>query len=189
MDFIEKVEELLDERSDQLAWKCDRFYYMSELRISVPEELEGTEEDGMLLSEIKEPFWLMENVNDDDFHYHLRSRIFGLAEYLDEDRYGFDKTVVPLIKYEVTRENKLLVTCYVDKDFLKDHPDTPKELHDWLDGQISDGWGENGFTVARFGGSTKTVYSDGVTRVEKKFGFEHEPPIKGDYWEEVKDDQ
>lgn len=181
MEIVKEIEELLDKRTKEICLKCWQFYYMSDLRVSVPEELEGTEEDGKLLSEYDEPFWFMESMARDEFFYDLRNRLYGLAEFLHKDDEGFDKNEVPLITYEITRENKLLVTCYVDKEFLKDHADTPKKLLEFLNGQISEGWGENGFIVARFGGDTKMVISDGVDWVEAKV----DPNTYKEYWEKV----
>lgn len=104
-----------------------------------------------------------------------------MAEYLNKDDEGFDKNEVPLIQYEITKENKLLITCFVEKNFLKEHPDTIGKLEKYIDGQISDGWGENGFVVKNFMDDIKEVWADGVRLVKRKMDLDSLDTIFEDY--------
>lgn len=162
MSFEDRVEELLEERNEMLYWSCDRIYFLADLYSYTDDE------DQKFLHDEKSQYWLLESKREDDFHYDLRNAIFGLAEFLDKDRHGFDREEVPLIQYQITKDNKLLITCFVKKDFLKDHKeDCPEKLEEWLNGQISDGWGEDGFFVRDFIGDIKEVYAKKVERVVK----------------------
>lgn len=176
MDFVKKLEKVLDERNKQLYFGCERIYLLSNLyyynenedRVNLPEKGDY-------------PYWFLDSTDDDSFHYDLRNKLYGLAEYLHKDDEGFDKNEVPLIQYEITKDNKLLITCFVEKNFLKDHPDTVEKLKKYIEGQISDGWGENGFTVKNFMDDIKEVWADGVKLVKRKMDLDSLDMIFEDY--------
>lgn len=172
MDFVKELEEILDKRNNQLYFGCERVYFMSDLYYY------NEEEEREILPE-KDPhhYWFLDCTDNESFHYDLRNKLYGLAEYLHKDDEGFDKNEVPLIQYEIIKENKLLITCFVKKEFLKEHPDTIKKLKEYLDGQISDGWGENGFIVKNFMDDVKEVWSDGVRLVKRKMDLNSFDPI------------
>lgn len=176
MDFVKELEEILTKRNNQLFWNCERVYFMSDLYYYNDED-----EQVILPSDADYHYWLMDHIDEDSFHYNLKDRLYGLAEYLHKDYDGFDKNEVPLIQYEITNENKLLITCFVEKEFLKEHPDTIKKLEDYIDGQISDGWGENGFTVKNFLDDIKEVWADGVKRVKKRMSLDSTDHVFEDF--------
>lgn len=159
----------------------------------MPEEIEGTEKEKEYCDLSKGVnSWFLEPVQKDHFTYNLVHKWAGLAEYLKKDEVGFDKNEVPLIKYEVTDNNKILITCFVDKDLpLDSKPENCCEnysnltvvqrLEDWLDGQISDGWGENGFLFEFFTGESKKVYISNFYQVKKVY----EPESLDWHWEKI----
>ena len=55
------------------------------------------------------------------------------------------------------------------------------ELEDWLDDQIGDGWGENGFSFGFFIGEPKEVYINNFYQVKKVY----EPESLDWHWEKV----
>ena len=119
MNVMEQLEEALDERRSFLC-ECNKVYFMADLETFTPEEdwPEDKEyvDDTRDLSEDDEQYMMLEPCNR-DFHYmDAENLLYGLAEYLDKDTEGLDKNDVPLIAYEVTDNNKLLFTCYVNKD-------------------------------------------------------------------------
>jgi len=184
MELIKKLEDILDERRNYLC-KCNRVYFMADLETFTPED-EWPEDkeyfdDTRDLSEDNEHYMILEPCNR-DFHYmRAENLLYGLAEYLDKDTEGLDKNDVPLIAYEVTDNNKLLFTCYVDKNIdIKSKPndgyDRYKDLNiierleKYIDGQISDGWGENGIFLYYFiGCPTIVAYAKNLRQVEKKY--------------------
>ncbi len=176
MDFIKKLEKILDERNKQLYFGCERIYFLSDLHYY------NEDEERVVLPET-DPYhyWFLDSTDNNSFHYDLRNKLYGLAEFLHKEDEGFDKNEVPLIQYEITDANKLLITCFVEKEFLKEHPDTIKKLNEYLDGQISDGWGENGFMVKNFMDDVKEVWSDGVRLVKKKMDLNSFDSIFEDY--------
>lgn len=170
MSFEERVEELLDERNEMLNWDCVKIYFLADLYSWV-------DEDRKFLYEEKSQYWFLESKREEDFHYDLRSAIFGLSEFLNKKSLGFDKEEVPLIQYHLTKDNKLLITCFVKTDYLKDHKeDCPEKLEKWLNGQISDGWGEDGFFVRDFIGDIREVYAGAVERVVRVASLEELEP-------------
>ena len=103
-----------------------------------------------------------------------------MLEHVKLLKEAFDKNEVPLIKYEVTDDNKILVTCFIDKEFSLDSKPgnccekynnltVVQRLESWLDGQISDGWGENGFLFGFLIGKPKKVYIDNFYQVKKAY--------------------
>ena len=176
MDFVEKLEKILDERNKQLYFGCERIYLLSNLHYY------NENEDKVNLPEKSDyPYWFLDSTDNNSFHYDLRNKLYGLAEYLHKNYEGFDKNEVPLIQYEITKDNKLLITCFVEKEFLKGHPDTVEKLKKYVEGQISDGWGENGFTVKNFMDDVKEVWADDVSLVKKKMDLDSLDSIFEDY--------
>lgn len=183
MSVMEQLEEALDERRSFLR-ECNKVYFMADLEAQVPEKelSEDNESDEVVdLSKSDEQYMILEPCNR-DFHYmDAENLLYGLAEYLDKDTQGLDKNDVPLIAYEVTDDNKLLFTCYVNEDIdLKSKPDEGyseyknlniiERLKKYIDGQISDGWGENGLFLYYFMGCpTIIAYAKNLKRVEKKY--------------------
>ena len=118
MNVMEQLEEVLDERRNYLC-ECNKVYFMADLEAQIPEEEQsnngGPDEAGDL-SKSDEQYMMLEPCNR-DFHYmDSENLLYGLAEYLDKNTAGLDKNDVPLIAYEVTDDNKLLFTCYVDEN-------------------------------------------------------------------------
>lgn len=160
MNTIEQLEEVLDKRRNYIC-ECNRVYFMADLETFTPEdecpEYKEYFDDTRDLSEDNEHYMMLEPCNR-DFHYMgAENLLYGLAEYLDKDTEGLDKNDVPLIAYEVTDNNKLLFTCYVDAGInLKSKPDEGyprykdlniiERLEKYIDGQISDGWGKMVFS-------------------------------------------
>lgn len=183
MNVMKQLEEALDERRSFLC-ECNKVYFMADLEAQIPEKelSEDDESDEVIdLSKSDEQYMMLEPCNR-DFHYmDAESLLYGLAEYLDKDTEGLDKNDVPLISYEVTDDNKLLFTCYVNEDIdLKSKPDEGyseyknlniiERLKKYIDGQISDGWGENGLFLYYFMGCPAIVaYAKNFRRVEKSY--------------------
>lgn len=185
MDFVEKLEDILDERHKQLCFDCNQVYFMADLKRYIPEDewpedCENFDEEPDLSKE-EEQYMILEPCNT-DFHYmSAENLLFGLSEYLDESYDGLSQNDVPLISYEVTKENKLLFTCYVNKELeLKSKPDkgiddykkltVVKRLKQFLEGQISDGWGESGLYLYYFMGCPAIIANPkNLRQVEKKF--------------------
>ena len=65
----------------------------------------------------------------------------GLAQYIHEDEKIYNK--VFSIDYEMYKKH-CVFACLVSDDFTKEDEE---ELKDYLNGQISDGWGENGIYI------------------------------------------
>ena len=163
MELIRKLEEVLDERRNYLCECCNKIYFMADLETFTPE---------------------------DDWP---EDTLFGLSAYLDKNTEGLDKNDIPLIAYETTDNNKLLFTCYVDKNIdLKSKPaegyskyknlNIIERLEKYIDGQISDGWGENGLFLYHFIGCPAIIaYARNIRQVEKKY-----KDLSIDYtWEKV----
>lgn len=184
MSVIERLEESLDERRSFLC-ECNKVYFMANLETFTPEEDWPKDkeyvDDTRDLSEDDDQYMVLEPCNR-DFHYMCAENLlYGLAEYLDKDTEGLDKNDVPLIAYEVTDDNKLLFTCYVNEDIdLKSKPvegyseyknlNIIERLEKYIDGQISDGWGENGLFLYHFMGCPAIVaYARNLRQVEKKY--------------------
>lgn len=184
MNTIEQLEEVLDKRRNYIC-ECNRVYFMADLETFTPEdecpEYKEYFDDTRDLSEDNEHYMMLEPCNR-DFHYMgAENLLYGLAEYLDKDTEGLDKNDVPLIAYEVTDNNKLLFTCYVDAGInLKSKPDEGyprykdlniiERLEKYIDGQISDGWGENGIFLYHFIGSPAIVaYVRNLRQVKKVY--------------------
>lgn len=165
MDLVDEMEEIFDKRRQYLSWNCDRIYFLADIMADVnPSYNEDGEIEEYLesknITEFKDKWFNFAEPCNKDWHYlGVENDLYGLAEYLDKDRTGVDKHDVPLISYEITDNNQCLITCYVRKDLdinskVTTHCNgvvkemTIKEaLEDWLDGQISDGWGENGVFI------------------------------------------
>ena len=183
MNVMEQLEEALDERRSFLC-ECNKVYFMTDLEVQIPEKelSEDNESDEVVdLSKSDEQYMMLEPCNR-DFHYmDAENLLYGLAEYLDKDTQGLDKNDVPLIAYEVTDDNKLLFTCYVNEDIdLKSKPagcsyeykelNIIQRLEKYIDGQISDGWGENGLFLYYFMGCPAIVaYAKNLKQVEKNY--------------------
>ena len=184
MSVMEQLEEALDERRSFLR-ECNKVYFMADLETFTPEDDWPKDkeyvDDTRDLSEDDEQYMMLEPCNR-DFHYmDAESLLYGLAEYLDKGTEGLDKNDVPLISYEVTDDNKLLFTCYVNEGIdLKSKPDEGyseyknlniiERLKRYIDGQISDGWGENGLFLYYFMGCPAIVaYAKNLRRVEKSY--------------------
>lgn len=184
MNTIERLEDVLESRKAYLR-TCNKVYFMADLETFTPEEdwPEDKEyfDDTRDLSEDDKQYMMLEPCNR-DFHYMgAENLLFGLAKYLDRDTEGIDKNDVPLISYEVTDNNKLLFTCYVDWGInLKSKPDEGyarykdlniiERLEKYIDGQISDGWGENGLFLYHFIGCPAIVaYARNLRQVEKTY--------------------
>lgn len=184
MNVMEQLEEVLDERRSFLC-ECNKVHFMADLETFTPEDEcpEDKEyvDDTRDLSDDDEQYMMLEPCNR-DFHYmDAENLLYGLAEYLDKDTEGLDKNDVPLIAYEVTDDNKLLFTCYVNEDIdLDSKPDEGyseyknlniiERLKKYIDGQISDGWGENGLFLYYFMGCPAIVaYAKNLRRVEKSY--------------------
>lgn len=197
MELIEKLEDVLDERKRYLC-TCQQVYFMADLKRYIPEDewpedCENFDEEPDL-SKDDEHYMMLEPCNR-DFHYmDAEDLLFGLSAYLDKETEGIDKNDVPLIAYETTDDNKLLFTCYVDKNIdLKSKPDEgyseykklniTERLKKYIDGQIGDGWGENGLFLYNFIGCPAVVaYARNLRRVEKKYKL-----LSMDYtWKKVK---
>ena len=58
---------------------------------------------------------------------------------------------------------------------------TREKLEDWLDDQIGDGWGENGFLFGFFIREPKEVYINNFYQVKKVY----EPESLDWHWEKV----
>lgn len=184
MNVMEQLEEVLDERRSFLC-ECNKVHFMADLETFTPED-EWPEDkeyvdDTRDLSNDDEQYMMLEPCNR-DFHYmDAESLLYGLAEYLDKDTEGLDKNDVPLIAYEVTDDNKLLFTCYVNENIdLDSRPDEGydeykklniiQRLEKYINGQISDGWGENGLFLYYFMGCPAIVaYAKNLRRVEKSY--------------------
>lgn len=197
MELIRKLEEVLDERRNYLCECCNKVYFMVDLETFTPEDdwPEDKEyfDDTRDLSEDNEHYMMLEPCNR-DFHYSgAEDTLFGLSAYLDKNTEGLDKNDIPLIAYETTDDNKLLFTCYVDKNIdLKSKPaegyskyknlNIIERLEKYIDGQISDGWGENGLFLYHFIGCPAIIaYARNIRRVEKKY-----KDLSIDYtWEKV----
>ena len=181
LEHVKLLKEAFDKRNNELWWNCNQVYFLADISVYVPEEIEGTEKEKEYCDLSKSVnSWFLEPVQKDYYTYDLMHKWSGLAEYLHKDEVGFDKNEVPLIKYEVTDDNKILITCFVDKDLpLDSKPENCYEhysnltvvqrLEDWLDGQIGDGWGENGFLLGFFIGEPKEVYIDNFYQVKKAY--------------------
>lgn len=184
MNTIERLEDVLESRRAYLR-TCNKVYFMADLETFTPEEdwSEDKEyfDDTRNLSDDDKQYMLLEPCNR-KFHYSDAEKLlFGLAEYLDKDTEGLDKHDVPLISYEVTDNNKLLFTCYVDAGInLKSKPDEGyprykdlniiERLEKYIDGQISDGWGENGIFLYHFIGAPAIVaYVRNLRQVKKVY--------------------
>lgn len=183
MNVIEQLEEVLDERRNYLC-ECNKVYFMADLEAQIPEKEQSEDDDSdeaIDLSKSDEQYMMLEPCNR-DFHYmDAENLLYGLAEYLDKDTEGLDKNDVPLIAYEVIDDNKLLFTCYVNADI--DLDSKPAEGYDeykalniiqrlekFLNGQISDGWGENGLFLYYFMGCPAIIaYAKNLKQVEKKY--------------------
>ena len=183
MNVMEQLEEVLDERRNYLC-ECNKVYFMADLEAQIPEEEQsnngGPDEAGDL-SKSDEQYMMLEPCNR-DFHYmDSENLLYGLAEYLDKNTEGLDKNDVPLIAYEVTDDNKLLFTCYVDENIdLNSRPaegyseykdlNVTQRLEKYIKGQISDGWGENGLFLYYFMGCPAIIaYAKNLKQVEKKY--------------------
>lgn len=198
MNTIERLEDALESRRAYLR-TCNKVYFMADLETFTPEE-EWPEDkeyfdDTRNLSDDDEQYMLLEPCNR-KFHYSdAEELLFGLAEYLDKDTEGLDKYDVPLISYEVTDDNKLLFTCYVDNGIdLKSKPkegcschknlNVVQRLEKFLDGQIGDGWGSSGIYLYHFIGTPATVaYVRNLRQVKKvhdqyTLDYTWEPVIK-----------
>ena len=183
MNVMEQLEEALDERRNYLC-ECNKVYFMADLEARIPEEEQSEDDDAdevIDLSKSDEQYMMLEPCNR-DFHYmDAENLLYGLAEYLDKNTEGLDKNDVPLIAYEVTDNNKLLITCYVNEDIdLNSKSDegypeykdlnVTQRLEKYIDEQISDGWGENGFFLYYFMGCPAIiVYAKNLKQVEKKY--------------------
>ena len=181
MDVMKQLEKALDKRRSFLC-RCNKVYFMADLEAQISEK--GYEDDvdkTIDLSKSNEHYMMLEPCNR-EFHYMCAENLlYGLAEYLNKDTCGLGKNDVPLIAYEVTNDNKLLFTCYVDENIdIKSKPaegsDDYKELYiiqrleKYIDGQISDGWGENGLFLYYFMGCPAIVaYARNLRQVEKKY--------------------
>ena len=87
---------------------------------------------------------------------------YGLAKYIHEDEPLYNKVFA--IGQEM-HGKQCVFTCMVSNDF-DEEKDTPL-LKEYLDGQISDGWGENGVYIwsAQDGSRFKTIFlRDNVKR-------------------------
>lgn len=183
MNVMEQLEEVLDERRNYLC-ECNKVYFMADLEAQIPEKEQSEDDDSdeaIDLSKSDEQYMMLEPCNR-DFHYmDAENLLYGLAEYLDKDAEGLDKNDVPLIAYEVTDDNKLLFTCYVDENIdLKSKPNEGyseykdlnviQRLEKYISGQISDGWGENGLFLYYFMGCPAIIaYAKNLKQVEKKY--------------------
>lgn len=183
MNVMEQLEEVLDERRNYLC-ECNKVYFMADLEAQIPEKEQSEDDDSdeaIDLSKSDEQYMMLEPCNR-DFHYmDAENLLYGLAEYLDKDTEGLDKNDVPLIAYEVTDDNKLLFTCYINADIdLCSKPDEDydeykelniiQRLEKFLNGQISDGWGENGLFLYYFMGCPAIIaYAKNLKQVEKKY--------------------
>jgi len=182
MSIMEQLEEALDERRNYLC-ECNKVYFMANLEAQVPEEKSSEDDDhdeAIDLSKSDDQYMMLEPCNR-DFHYmDAENLLYGLAEYLDKNTEGLDKNDVPLIAYEVTDDNKLLFTCYVDENIdLNSKPaegyseykdlNVIQRLEKYINGQISDGWGENGLFLYYFMGCPAIIaYVKNLKRVEKE---------------------
>lgn len=183
MNVMRQLEEALDERRSFLC-ECNKVYFMADLEAQISEEESSEDDDAdevIDLSKSDEQYMMLEPCNR-DFHYmDAENLLYGLAEYLDKATEGLDKNDVPLIAYEVTDNNKLLFTCYINGDIdLKSKPDEGyseyknlniiERLKKYIDGQISDGCGENGLFLYYFMGCPAIVaYAKNLRRVEKSY--------------------
>ena len=81
--------------------------------------------------------------NTKDFDRASLSKLIktGLAKYIHEDENLYNKVFA--IDYQIYRGN-CIFSCVVDDKF---NDKDIKELKEYINGQISDGWGENGIYV------------------------------------------
>ncbi len=198
MSMATELEQVFDKRRNYICFGCNHIYFMADLEKIIPEE-EWPDNDENFndivdLSKDDNHYMFLEPCNR-DFHYmEAENLVYGLAEYLNRDSIGFDKNEVPCISYETTKDNKIIFTCFVDKELdLKSKPNCERSdyknlniierLKEYIDGQISDGWGENGLFLYHFMGCpTIIAYPNNLRRVEKdfkKFSLDWE-------WKEVK---
>ena len=184
MNTIERLEDAFESRRAYLR-TCNKVYFLADLETFTPEDEwpEGEEyfDDTRNLSDDDEQYMLLEPCNRKFHFYDAEELLFGLAEYLDKDTEGLDKHDVPLISYEVTDDNKLLFTCYVDNGInLKSKPkegcschkklNVVQRLEKYLNGQIGDGWGSNGIYLYYFIGTPATVaYARSLRQVKKVY--------------------
>ena len=200
-DLIDELEEILDKRRQYLSWNCNRVHFLADVMVEVnPSYGKDGEIEEYLesknLTEFKDKWFNFARPCNKDWHYvRAENELYGLAEYLDKAGDEIDKHDVPLISYEITDENQCLITCYVRKDLDLDSKRTvrgsweTKEitikeiLKDWLEGQISDGWGENGAFVYHWMGEQPLLATiENLREVEKKWNTE----TGEKYWEDVK---
>ena len=203
MDIVDELEKVFEKRRQYLCFNCHKVYFMADLIAGVNPTFD---EDGEIeeyldekdLSEFKDRWFNFLEPCNKDWHYlGIENDFFGLAEYLDKDTEGIDKHDVPLISYEITDNNKCLFECYIRKELdpnskvsynlngTHEEVTVRKALKKYLDGQIGDGWGENGqFVYHFFGCPALNVNVRNLREIRRKWDLE----TGNEYWEEVKDE-
>lgn len=45
LEHVKLLEEAFDKRNNELWWNCNQVYFLADIRVYAPEELEGTEKE------------------------------------------------------------------------------------------------------------------------------------------------